>query len=173
MLDSAVLIAERNSRLKFLVSSGITQHEHRIRQIVSGHPNSDLFRIVTGRPKQIFDRAHLLIAASGTVTLEAALNLVPTVIIYKMSGVAYRLARLLVKAKYIGLANLVVGRQVMPELIQDNAKAETISETVWSMLSELAHHKQQLHEVRRRLGLPGAPKRTAAIVLNMIHKHGA
>ena len=173
MLDSAVLIAKRDTRLKFLVSSGITQHEHRIRQIVSGHPNSDLFRIVTGRPKQIFDQAHLLIAASGTVTLEAALNLVPTVIIYKMSGVAYRLARLLVKARYIGLANLIVGRQVMPELIQDNANAGIISETVWSMLPELEHHKQQLHQVRRRLGLPGAPRRTAAIVLNMIHKHGA
>ena len=173
MLDSAGMLAKRDSRLKFLVSSGIAHHENRIRQIVADHPNSDLFRIITGRPKQIFDRAHLLIAASGTVTLEAALNLVPTVIIYKMSGVAYRLARLLVKAKYIGLANLIVGRQVMPELIQDDANARTISETVSSMLPELEHHKQQLHQVRRRLGLPGAPKRTAAIVLNLIHKNEA
>ncbi len=173
MLDSAAMLAKRDLRLRFLVSSGITQHENRIRQIVSDHPSSDLFRIITGRPKQIFDRADLLIAASGTVTLEAALNLVPTVIIYKMSGVAYRLARLLVKAKYIGLANLIVGSQVMPELIQDNANAETISETVSSMLPELEHHKQQLHQVRRRLGLPGAPKRTAAIVLNLIHKNEA
>nr|WP_321398970.1 lipid-A-disaccharide synthase [uncultured Desulfobacter sp.] len=173
MLDSAAMLSKRESCLKFLVSSGIIQHENRIRQIVADHPSRDLFQIVTGRPKQIFDRADLLIAASGTVTLEAALNLVPTVIIYKMSGVAYRLARLLVKAKYIGLANLIVGCQVMPELIQDDANAETISETVSSMLPELEHHKQQLHQVRRRLGLPGAPKRTAAIVLNLIHKNEA
>jgi len=173
MLDSAGMLAKRDPRLRFLVSSGITQHENRIRQIVLDHPSRDIFRIVTGRPKQIFDRAHLLIAASGTVTLEAALNLVPTVIIYKMSGVAYRLARLLVKAKYIGLANLIVGRQVMPELIQDDANARTISETVSSMLPELEHHKQHLYQVRRRLGLPGAPKRTAAIVLNLIHKNEA
>lgn len=173
MLDAAGRLAEKHPRLRFLVSSGIHQHEDRIRQIVAHHPNSDLCRIVTGRPKQIFDRAQLLIAASGTVTLEAALNLVPTVIIYKMSGVAYRLARLLVKAKYIGLANLIVGRQVMPELIQDNANARTISETVSSMLPELEHHKQQLYQVRRRLGLPGAPKRTAAIILNLIHKNEA
>lgn len=173
MLDSAGMLAKKHPHLIFLISSGIHQHEHRIRQIVSHHPNRDLCSIVTGRPKQIFDRAHLLIAASGTVTLEAALNLVPTVIIYKMSGVAYRLARVLVKAKYIGLANLIVGRQVMPELIQDNANAGTISETVASMLPELGHHKQQLHQVRRRLGLPGAPKRAAAIVLNLIHKNEA
>ncbi len=87
-----------------------------------------------------------------------------------MSGVAYRLARLFVKAKYIGLANLIVGRQVMPELIQDNANARNICETVLSMLPELETHQQQLHQVRRRLGLPGAPKRTAGIILNLIHK---
>jgi len=173
MLDAAGMLAKKHPHLRFLVSSGINQHEARIRQIVSNHPNYGLFQIVTGRPKQIFDRAHLLIAASGTVTLEAALNLVPTVIIYKMSGMAYRLARMLVKAKYIGLANLIVGSQVMPELIQDNANSGTICDTVSSMLPELDHHKQRLHQVRRRLGLPGAPKRTAAIILNLIHKNEA
>ncbi|WP_020588831.1 lipid-A-disaccharide synthase [Desulfobacter curvatus] len=169
MLDSVGIIAKKYPYLRCLISSGINQHEERIKQIVSHHPNSELCRIVTGRPNQIFERADLLIAASGTVTLEAALNLVPTVIIYKMSGVAYGLARLLVKAKYIGLANLIVGRQVMPELIQDDANAGTISKTVLSMLPELETHKRQLHQVRRRLGLPGAPKRTAAIILNLIH----
>ncbi len=175
MLDAAGMIAKNIAKkcpnVKFLISSGIKQYEERIQHIVFHHPNGCLCRIVTGRPKQIFDRADLLIAASGTVTLEAALNLVPTVIIYKMSFVAYTLAQLLVKTKYIGLANLVVGSQVMPELIQDNANAGTISETVFSMIPELEHHKRQLHQVRRRLGLPGAPKRTAAIILNLIHNH--
>ncbi len=171
MLATAGIVAKKIPDSKFLISSGIQQHEERIKHIVFHHPNGGLCRIVTGRPKQIFDRADILIAASGTVTLEAALNLVPTVIIYKMSGVAYRLAQLLVKAKYIGLANLIVGRQVMPELIQDNANAETISETVFSMIPELEDHKQQLRQVRRRLGFPGAPKRTAAIILNLIHKY--
>lgn len=175
MLDAAGMIAKNIAKkcphLKFLISSGIKQHEERIQHIVFHHPNGYLCRIVTGRPKQIFDRANLLIAASGTVTLEAALNLVPTVIIYKMSFVAYQLAQLLVKTKYIGLANLVVGSQVMPELIQDNANAVTISDTVLSMIPELENHRQQLHQVRRRLGLPGAPKRTAAIILNLIHNH--
>lgn len=175
MLDAAGIIAKNIEKkcpnLRFLISSGIKQHEERINHIVFHHPNCNLCQIVTGRPKQIFDRANLLIAASGTVTLEAALNLVPTVIIYKMSFVAYQLAQLLVKTKYIGLANLVVGSQVMPELIQDNANAGTISETVLSMIPELENHRRQLHQIRRRLGLPGAPKRTAAIILNLIHKH--
>lgn len=171
MLDAAGLVAKKCPNLRFLISSGIKHHEKRIEHIVFHHPNCNLCRIVTGRPKQIFDRADLLIAASGTVTLEAALNLVPTVIIYKMSVVAYLLAKLLVKTEHIGLANLIAGRQVMPELIQDNANAGTISETVLSMIPELENHIQQLHQVRRRLGLPGAAKRTAAIILNLIHKH--
>lgn len=171
MLDAAGMVAKKFPNVRFLVSSGIRQHEARIEQIVFHHPNGKLCRIMTGRPNHIFDRADLLIAASGTVTLEAALNLVPTVIIYKMSAVAYKLAQLLVKANYIGLANLIVGRQVMPELIQDRANAGTISETVFSMIPELEHHRQKLHQVRRRLGMPGAPKRTAAIILNLIHKN--
>jgi len=173
MLDAAGVAAKKIPNLSVLISSGIEQHENRIKHIVSHHPNGNLCRIVTGRPKPIFDRADLLIAASGTVTLEAALNLVPTVIIYKMSFVAYRLARLLVKTRYIGLANLIAGRQVMPELIQDSANGRTIGETILSMIPELENHRQQLHQVRRRLGLPGAPKRTAAIILNLIHNHEA
>lgn len=173
MLDTAGIISTKYPHFKFLVSSGIKQHEQRIENIVSHHPKGSLCRIVTGRPNLIFDRADLLIAASGTVTLEAALNCVPTVIIYKMSAVAYRLAQLLVKTRYIGLANLIVGSQVMPELIQENANAGTISETVLSMIPELEGHRTQLHQVRRRLGQPGAPKRTATIILNLIDKHGA
>ncbi len=170
MLDSASIISKRYPHLRCLVSSGIQHHEQRIKHIVFHHPHNGLCRIVTGRPKQIFEQADLLIATSGTVTLEAALNVVPTVIIYRISAVAYRLAQLLVKTRYIGLANLIAGRQVMPELIQDQANAGTISETVFSMIPDLGNHRQQLHQVRRRLGLPGAPKRTAAIIFNLIYK---
>lgn len=171
MLDAAGSIAQKIPTARFLISSGIKRHEERIENIVFRHPNGKFCRIVTGRPKQIFDKASLLVAASGTVTLEAALNLVPTVIIYKMSFVAYRLALVLVKTQFVGLANLIVGNQVMPELLQNDANARTISDTVLSMLPELDSYRKKLHQVRKRLGLPGAPKRTAGIILNLIHKN--
>ena len=173
MLDAAGIVSKQFANATFLISSGIEQQKQRIENIVLNHPDNALFKIVTGRPKQIFDRADLLVAASGTVTLEAALNLVPTIIIYKMSAAAYRLARIVVKARYIGLANLIADAQVMPELIQDRANAGTISDTVLSMVPELKKYRTQLVQVRKRLGQPGAPKRTAAIILHLIHNKAA
>ncbi len=171
MLDAAAQIANKNPDARFLVSAGIERHKNRIEEIVSKADSGMSCRIVYGRPTQIFDCADMLIAASGTVTLEAALCLVPTIVIYKMSAVTFRLARLLVKAPFIGLANLIAGRQVMPELIQDDANAADICKNALSILENLDGFRKGLYQVRQRLGRPGAPKRTAAIILNMIYKN--
>lgn len=169
MLEAATLIKQQVPGVRFLVSSGIEQHHKRIeKQIFDG--NYPDIRIVHGRPKQIFDNADMLIAASGTVTLEAALCLVPTIIIYKLSGLTYQLARLLVKAPFIGLANLIAGRMVMPELIQDDANANDICNNALSMLDNLDRFRKGLTLVRSRLGSPGAPERTAKIIFNLILK---
>ena len=170
MLDSAGKIADHIPGVRFLVSSGTALHEKRIHQILEGHPARDLCRIVPGRPGFIFKQAHMLIAASGTVTLEAALCGLPTIIIYKMSPLAYGLGKLLVKIKYAGLANLIVGREVMPERLQSRANSEEISVTALSMISQLEVHRKNLEEVRRRMGTIGASERTAKIILNLEKK---
>jgi len=170
MLDSAGKIASQMPNARFLVSSGTLIHEERIREIIENHPCRDIFRIVPGRPISVFERSDMLIAASGTVTLEAALCGLPTIIIYKLSPLAYGLGRLLVKIKYAGLANLIVGQEVMPELLQSCANPEEISDAAFAMLNTLDVHKRNLTEVRRRLGTPGAPARTAGIVLNLVKK---
>jgi len=168
MLDSAGKIAHRIPGARFVISSGTVLHEKRIRQIIEAHPCRDLCRVVPGRPCSVFEQSHMLIAASGTVTLEAALCCLPTIIIYKMSPLAYGLAKLLVKIKYAGLANLIVGREVMPERLQSRANPEDISATAFSMISELDVHRKNLLEVRKRLGTSGAPERTAKIILNFV-----
>lgn len=170
MLDSAGKIAKQIPGTRFIVSSGAVLHEKKIRDIVTNHPCRDLCRIVSGRPGSIFKQADMIIAASGTVTLEAGLCGVPTIIIYKLSALAYGLGKLLVKIKYAGLANLIVGREVMPERLQSLANPEEISQTAFSMISELDVHRKNLEEVRRRLGTPGAPERTAKLILNFVKK---
>jgi lipid-A-disaccharide synthase len=114
----------------------------------------------------------LSVAASGTVTLEAALYGMPMVIIYKVSPLSYWIGRALIRGvDHIGLANLVAGHGVVPELIQQDANAKKISETVLSMLSDgdrLEGIKRQLLNIRHRLGPPGASKRAADIALSMI-----
>jgi lipid-A-disaccharide synthase len=82
------------------------------------------------------EQSQLLVAASGTVTLEAALHGIPTVIIYKVSPVSYWLGKRLIKVKHIGITNLIVEKELQPELIQDDASPQNIAEAVTTMISD-------------------------------------
>lgn len=66
------------------------------------------------------------VASSGTATLETALMELPTVLVYKLAPVTWFLANLLVHVKYAGLPNLLLNREVTPELLQDRANADNI-----------------------------------------------
>ncbi len=125
-------------------------------------------QIHSGPVKDLLIQSDLIIAASGTVTLEAALCCVPTIIVYKVSHISYRIAKLLVTIQYAGLANLIMNKEVMPELLQYNATPEKISRTALSMIHRLPDYENQLAGVRKRLGNPGAAKRAARIALHMI-----
>ena len=167
MIKGALKIHERKKKASFLISAASPLHLQQIDQILSPYKQTKLFEIILGRPLEIFKRSDLLVAASGTVTLEAALCCLPTIIIYKMSPVSYTFAKLLIKVKYAGLANLIAGRQLMPELLQEKATPEKISQEVFSMLENLREHENQLLMVRKLLGAPGAPKRAARIALDL------
>ncbi len=172
MLDTVELISAIYPQAKFLISAASDVQHKRIQHILAHHRCAELCQVIPGRPLSIFKQSHMLIAASGTVTLEAALCSLPTIIIYKVSALTFRLGKLLVKIKFAGLANLIVGKEVMPELLQADANPERISRTAFSMLKDLAMHRQRLNQVRQRLGTPGAPFRTARIILALISKKG-
>lgn len=167
MLDTAAMLLQKWPQAQFLVSAGAAQYRDKIEALVREHPVQAAVTIVPGRPRKVFEQSDLLIAASGTVTLEAALCNVPTIIIYKLSPLAYRLGKLLIKVKYAGLANLIAQSQVMPELLQDDANPDKIYATALEMLKDLDLHARTLDQVRQRLGTPGAAKRCARIVMTL------
>ena len=72
----------------------------------------------------------VLFVASGTATLQAAVVGTPMVLLYKTSPLTYRLARWLITVKWIGLVNLVAGRSIVPEVIQDEATDERLCQEV-------------------------------------------
>ncbi len=167
MLETAVIIHEQKKSARFLISAVSGLHSERIRQILSPY-DQELFEVIQGRPMAIFEKSDLLIAASGTVTLEAALCCLPTIIVYKMSPISYRIAKLFVRVKYAGLANLIAGKELMPELLQDEANPEKISQRAFSMLENLKEYENQLLLVRKLLGASGASKRAARIALDLV-----
>lgn len=168
MLKTALKINGQKKNVRFLISAASSLHSKQIHNILSPYHQTGLFEVVQGRPMEIFKRSDLLIAASGTVTLEAALCCLPTIIVYKMSPMSYKIAKLLVKVKYAGLANLIAGREVMPELLQNEATPEKISQRAFFMLENLGDHENKLKVVRKLLGGPGASKRAARIALDLV-----
>lgn len=113
----------------------------------------------------------LALCSSGTATLENALLGVPMVVVYRLSWPTYWIARSLIRVPYISMANLLAGRALVPELIQDQATAENVARTAEEILADagrLATLRQELAAVRRSLGEPGAPDRAARIILEEI-----
>ncbi|RLB88750.1 MAG: lipid-A-disaccharide synthase, partial [Deltaproteobacteria bacterium] len=123
--------------------------------------------------QDVLAKATLVITASGTVTLEAAIANVPMIIVYRISGLSYWLAKLLIRVKYIGLVNLIAGRMVVPELIQHEVSAENIARHALEMLEgekTLAEIRSRLRQVVQQLGAPGASRRAAEVAMSLLSK---
>jgi len=167
-------MSKKNSKLKFLISVAPSADTTFMNEKLKAHDNPDIFELVDGGVERIFTQADFLVAASGTVTLEAALYGVPMIIIYKMASFSYWLAKKLVKVDYAGLANLIAGKEVVPELLQHDANPENIADVVTGFLNsaeKMREMKKNLFGIREKLGGAGASERTAAIALNMMNKH--
>ena len=116
-------------------------------------------------------RCRMLIAASGTVTLESAIAGVPAIVTYKVSPLSFAVGKLLVKVPYISLPNLILGREVFPELLQKQCDAVPLADAALRWLlprpgnDPLDAIREDMQEIRRLLGEPGAADRAARVIL--------
>jgi lipid-A-disaccharide synthase len=127
--------------------------------------------VVDGKNYDVIQVCDLIIAASGTVTMEIALFGVPMVIVYKVAPLSYAIGKMLVQVEHAGICNIIADERVVPELIQHEAEPGRIVAEVESMLtdgSRYARIRDKLLAVRAKLGEPGAPGRVAAIALKLM-----
>lgn len=124
--------------------------------------------VTFGQTHNLLSRARFAWVASGTATLEAALLRMPHVLVYRTSALTYFLAKQLVKVKFIGLPNLLLNREVVPELIQDALHSK-------SLLEQTTHdnstQQSAFNEIRDLLGGAGASKRVAQHIVSCFHPH--
>lgn len=112
------------------------------------------------------------LVASGTATLETAVHAVPMVIAYRVSPLSYRIGKAVVRVPFIGLVNLVAGREVAPELIQGDVSPARLAREAARLLTAGPKREEVIKElgrVKEMLGPGGASKRTAAWVLEMMN----
>ena len=170
MIESAQQLSRQFGNLQFIlpVAPGLKKEE-----IVRLTEDTDLtITIADDSIYEVIDISYLVIVASGTATLETALLSTPMVIIYKMSPLTYLVGRKLVKVDHIGMANIITGKKVVPELIQNEATAERITREATRMLEDSLYHQsicEELASTNKKLGKPGASKRAAKIALKMLY----
>ena len=126
-------------------------------------------KITEGHNYDLFSVADLALATSGTVTLEAALCGLPSIIVYRTSALNAFIARRVINIPNIGLPNIVAGRQILPELLQEEFTPANVAKTAVELLAP--ERRPQLEAdlafMKARLGEPGAVKRVAQLILRI------
>ena len=171
MLNAAQILLGKIKNAKFIISLAPDVEKKYVEEIIKKHKAAADFELVADSVDKILKRSSFVVAASGTVTLESAIFGTPMVIIYKVSPVSYWLGRSMIRVKHIGLANLIAGKEIVPELLQDEASPGRIAEMVYKMLSDapgLERLRLELLSIRDAMGGSGASERVADIALTML-----
>lgn len=133
-------------------------------------PNLPLKRI-EGATYDALAAADCAVVASGTATIEAALLGTPMVVVYRVAPTTAFVLRRMLRTPFIGMVNLIAGREVAPELVQDNFTPESVEREVGRLLESRSAREQAksgLAEVRAKLGPGGAIERAADIFAGML-----
>jgi lipid-A-disaccharide synthase len=171
MLQGMALLAKQFPNLQLLIPKASSLPEGLIEELVQ---SSRLpVRCVEGEVYEVMRVSQVMVVVSGTATLQGALAGTPMVIIYKLSWITYRIARMLIGLKWAGLANIVAKKPFIPELIQYDVTPENIAKEVGIFLRDAVEYKkmkQGLKEVARRLGTSGASERAASVICRLLEK---
>lgn len=125
-------------------------------------------RLLQHATYDLMKNADVALVTSGTATLETAYYQTPMVVVYKTSVLTYLIGRVVVRINNIGLANIVAGKTVVPELIQGRATPQRLAQEAMKMLSDITVRKkisEELAVVKKNLGTVGASRRVAETLL--------
>jgi lipid-A-disaccharide synthase len=127
-------------------------------------------RIVYNKTYQLLQRAEAALVTSGTATLETALFNVPEVVCYKGGAVSYMIARQLIKVKYISLVNLIMDREIVKELIQNELNEKNLKVELDKLLNKDSREKllNDYSDLRSKLGGAGASQKAARLMISYL-----
>jgi lipid-A-disaccharide synthase len=168
LADAAELVAARVAGLQCLVARAPQLSE--VLFAPFQRPGLRL-RSLEGQADAVLQASDAAVTASGTATVQAALHGTPMVVVYKLSPLTYRLGKPLATVDTYAMVNLIAGRRVVTELIQDDCTPQAVAEEAARLLvdaSARARMVKDLHEVRHRLGESGASARAAGAILELV-----
>ena len=167
MIASAKQLRGWRTDLRFEAPAASPKLAVRMRAMVAETGAESFITVTDGGANPLMQRAITGVIASGTATLEAAYFGLPYCLVYKVAGLTYVLAKLLVKLKYIGIVNILAGEGVVKEFIQGAAEPEQVVPAMRELIGNAAVREAlqaRLAETSSKLGGLGAHARAAAVV---------
>ncbi|KFC59671.1 lipid-A-disaccharide synthase [Flavobacterium gilvum] len=166
MLSVMLSVVKDFPNYQFVIAGAPSQELSFYQQFISG----ENIKFVSNKTYALLRNATAALVTSGTATLETALFKVPEVVCYKGSWASYQIAKRIITLKYISLVNLIMDREVVTELIQDDCSTTRIREELTKIL-EPNYRKALLENydlLEEKLGGIGASKKTAQLIVDAI-----
>jgi lipid-A-disaccharide synthase len=189
MIETARLLLQAKPTLHFEVAAASEQLAREMNEMLDSHlrpltsskgearvrgaasQDRQAIQIKLGETAALMQRAFVGIVASGSVTLEAAYFRMPFVLIYKVAWPTYLAARLVVNVDYLGMPNLLAGKEVIPEFIQHRAEPGAIARAVQRLMEDARGREQMISEfdaIMDKLGKGAASRQAAQVILEEI-----
>ncbi len=166
MLDTARRLKAAHPQAVFLLAQAVSVPDTLV-ELAAGVEGLTV-QVVKDQSNEVMAACDLLLVASGTATLQAAVIGTPMVLTYRAPWLSYWIARCVVRVRWLGLVNIIAGRTVVPELLQQDASPERLAQEAQRLLTDQQAYQRMvadLRAVRACLGDPGASRRAAAVVL--------
>jgi lipid-A-disaccharide synthase len=170
MVAALPLIRARVPDVQFIVACAPNIEDWQFAPLMTAGEGTHRPVLVHDRTDDVIAASDVAITASGTATVQCALHERPMVVVYRLSPLTYRLGRPFVKVDTYAMPNLIAGRHIVPELIQDDFTPARVATETLSLLTDRALHartREALRRVREQLGSPGASVRAADAVLEV------
>jgi lipid-A-disaccharide synthase len=174
MLDAASIISRRRSEVQFVLVVAPNRDPQEAREIIAhsecGPQLKESLRVLHHETREALAAADAAAVASGTATLEAALLGTPLAIVYKESSLNWHTLGSLITAEHYGLANLIAGRRIVTELIQDQFTGESLARELLALLDadRNVSMRAELKSIAEKIGEPGASDRAAGAILKFL-----
>jgi lipid-A-disaccharide synthase len=168
LLDACHIIQRQYPRLQIVLAQADSLLDSIFERLLS---RSSSVKLIKGKPNEVIAASDLVLVASGTATLQAALVGTPMVIVYRTSPLTYQIGKRLVTIPYIWLVNILAEKELVPEILQERATAKKIAQEALSILGDSTRQrvmKESFQALRNSLGSPGASTRAAKMILSEI-----
>jgi lipid-A-disaccharide synthase len=177
MFGAAMHILRAKPNVRFEIAAASANLAQQIQAgVAESGLQADAVRVTIGEASATMQRASVGMVASGTATLEAAYFRMPFILVYRVAWLTYVAARMVVRVAHIGMPNVLAGRQIVPEFIQDDAQPDLVGEAVLTLLHS-EHAREQMVAnfggVIAGLGETGASFKAAEVIVRELEAAGS